>query len=64
MIRDLIRIGGGKVVHAQESKGKALCDDRTYEAATASWEGDDSEVNCEDCRDRLGIPPRPQLPPR
>jgi hypothetical protein len=51
MIRDLIRLGGGSVVHAADGPGKALCSESPFApAVTSSWEGDTSEITCLDCR--------------
>jgi hypothetical protein len=50
MIRDLIRLGGGSVIHASDAPGKAMCGESTFApAVTSSWEGDTSEITCVEC---------------
>ena len=55
VILELIRVGGGAEVHADEREGKPLCLDRAYEAVVATWEGDSSEITCPKCRKALGL---------
>jgi hypothetical protein len=53
MLRELMRAGGGSIVHAKEGHGKPFCGDAVNSGVVQSREGDDSEITCSECREML-----------
>jgi hypothetical protein len=58
MIRDLVRVAGEEEVHASDAPRKSVCKQEPFEKNTAAWQGDTSEITCQECQRLVSLDPK------